>query len=40
MKYLKKEGKGTVSHKPRLTNRFNEKAMTLAFHSVKVWMKL
>ena len=40
MKYLKKEGKGTVTHKPRLHNRFNEKAMTLAFHCLKVGMKL
>ena len=36
MKYLKEEGKGTVTHKPRLHNRFNEKTMILAYHCLKV----
>lgn len=35
MKFLKKEGKGTVTHKPRLNHRFNEDAMVLAYHCLK-----
>ena len=36
MTYLKKNGKGTVQHKPRLHHMFNEKCMVLAFHCLKV----
>jgi len=35
MKFLKKDGKGMVTHKPRLHHRFNEKAMVLAYHCLK-----
>ena len=36
MEYLKKEGRGTVHHKPGLHNKFSEAAMTLAYHCLQV----
>ena len=36
MKYLKKEGKGQVQHKPRLHQKFLEEAMTLAYYCLRV----
>lgn len=36
MAFLKKGGKGTVQHKPRLHHKFNEQCMVIAYHCLKV----
>ena len=38
--YLKKESKEMVTLKPRLYNKYNEKTMILAFHFLKVGIRL